>query len=561
MSRHSSTHDAHSTIGSTEQATRDFVALGIAIACILLFVGIGGPVLASIVRSFHGVGVGPDKLAVSTLLINIALILFSWRRYRQLRAEVAERCKAEEQARRLAEIDPLTGCLNRRSIGPATDRLIADAFAQGEAVAFFMIDIDNFKQVNDFHGHNVGDRILQESAHRIAAQLPPRALLARIGGDEFACVVPFAPDHPGKIDQLARSLITSVARPMTVNDICNDVTASLGIARRDMPHGATSAAIDAQAMLHMADIAMYHAKKQGRNTHAWFEVTMASELRFRNELESGIRHGIPAGEFVPYYQQQIDIRTGKLTGFEMLARWNSSTLGQVGPDVFIPVAEEIGLISELSENLIQQALNDARTWDPQLTLSVNISPLQLRDPWFAQRLLKILVEANFPPQRLDIEITETCLHENIGAVRSLITSLKNQGIRVSLDDFGTGYSSLSQLRNLPFDQLKIDRSFVMTMQESEDSATIVETIAALGKGLGLPITVEGIENEDVLDRLRQFGEIKGQGYFYGRPQTGESTQALLRDMGLLAAPPAASPFAVHATPLPDTDTAPQTACG
>ena len=190
---------------------------------------------------------------------------------------------------------------------------------------------------------------------------------------------------------------------------------------------------------------MYHAKKQGKARHFWFDAPMESELRFRSELEAGIRRGIPLGEFVPFYEQQIDLATGELSGFEMLARWNSPILGVVNPDVFIPIAEEIGAIGELSESVITQALSHAKDWDSKLSLSVNISPVQLRDPWFAQKLLKMLVEANFPPNRLEIEITESTLHENIALVRSLVVSLKNQGIRVSLDDFGTGYSSLAQL--------------------------------------------------------------------------------------------------------------------
>ena len=230
---------------------------------------------------------------------------------------------------------------------------------------------------------------------------------------------------------------------------------------------------------------------------------------------------------MPFYEQQIDIQTGRLTGFEMLARWRSPELGQVSPDVFIPVAEEIGAIAELSESVIAQALIDARNWDAELTLSVNISPIQLRDPWFAQKLLRMLVSANFPPQRLEIEITESCLHENIGVVRALLASLKNQGIRVSLDDFGTGYSSLAQLRSLPFDRIKIDRSFVTTIPDSPDSAAIVHAIALLGKGLGLPITIEGIENEEVLAMVRQYGNVTGQGYLYGRPQPASATQAAL----------------------------------
>jgi len=195
--------------------------------------------------------------------------------------------------------------------------------------------------------------------------------------------------------------------------------------------------------------------------------------------------------------------------------------------VFIPIAEEIGVIAELSETLIAQALRDAREWDPGISLSVNISPVQLRDPWFAQKLLKLLLEANFPASRLDVEITESCLHENIGVVRSLVTSLKNQGVRVSLDDFGTGYSSLAQLRTLPFDQIKIDRSFIATMADNPDSATIVKAITSLGVGMNLPITAEGIESHAIASQLKELGQFRGQGFLWGKPISADEVRGML----------------------------------
>ncbi|HMO68583.1 MAG TPA: EAL domain-containing protein, partial [Novosphingobium sp.] len=513
-------------------AGRDFIALGITLACIILFVGAGGPVLADAVGSLIGSRMAPNALAVNALLLNIALIIFSWRRYGQLRGEIAERRKAEEVARRLAETDALTGCLNRRSLPGAVDALKAHAETRGEAIAFLMIDLDNFKQVNDFHGHNAGDGILRESAARIGCLLPEGSLIARLGGDEFAAIIAFDPAHPERVETLAAAIVEDLCKPQQTHGLAVHISASLGITRSDtLPAGQNA---DAQSLLHMADIAMYQAKRQGKNRYFWFEPLMESELRLRNELESGIRRGIPAGEFEPWYEQQVDIATGQLTGFEMLARWNSPSLGMVSPEIFIPVAEDIGVIGDLSESVIARALRDARDWDPSLTLSVNISPVQLRDPWFAQKLLKLLVQARFPPERLEIEITETCLDENVGGVGRLIASLKNQGIRVSLDDFGTGYSSLAQLRNLPFDQIKIDRSFVCDMDRNADSRTIVEAIAALGRGLGLPITVEGIESREVLDRLRALGELKGQGYLYGRPESAEVTRQRLANLDLLA---------------------------
>jgi diguanylate cyclase (GGDEF)-like protein len=533
-------HRIEKRIGTAE---RDIIALGIAAAAIIMFVGTGGTVLPAIVRSLEGTGLGPEKLLVNALLLNIALVIFGWRRYRQLSQEVQERRKAEEQARSLAETDPLTGCLNRRSVGDAVADLIAVGAERGEVVALLMIDLDNFKQVNDFNGHGTGDLVLRECARRVAGLMPQRAVLARLGGDEFACIVPFDPKRPEIIDDLAVAVIDAVGQRSEVDGNCIEITASLGLTRSDFPQEGDAGGSDAQTLMHMADIAMYHAKRHGRNRYFWFDAPMQNELRFRREIESGIRRGIRLGEFVPFYEQQIDLTTGELTGFEMLARWNSPTLGMVSPEIFIPIAEEIGAIAELSESVIAQALQDAKNWDPQLTLAVNISPLQMRDPWFAQKILKLLIEANFPPHRLEIEITESCLHENIAEVRTLVASLKNQGIRISLDDFGTGYSSLAQLRSLPFDRIKIDRTFITNLIDSKDNAAIVDAMARLGQDLNLPVTVEGIETEEILKRLRQYGNIKGQGFLYGQPQPASETRDRLASLDLLREPvaPAAQP--------------------
>ncbi|TCM21626.1 diguanylate cyclase/phosphodiesterase [Novosphingobium sp. PhB165] len=512
----------------------DIIALGIVTAAILLFIATGSEVGPDVVRSLLGHGPGPDNFILNAFLLNVAIIIFGWSRYRQLCEEIQLRKKAEHQARRLAETDPLTGFLNRRSFNDAVNMMVHDAAASNDrAVTLIMIDLDNFKQVNDFNGHNTGDRLLQECAKRITACLPSQSLVSRIGGDEFAVAVEFDRGRPDRIDGIAASLVEAIAQSATINTISIEVTASIGLARSDS-HAKGGTPPDARALLEMADIAMYHSKRQGRNSYFWFEAPMADEMRFRNELEYGIRKGVARGEFVPFYEQQIDLQTGGLTGFEMLARWDSPQFGIVSPDIFIPIAEEIGVIAELSESVITQALEDAKAWDPALTLAVNISPLQLRDPWFAQKLLKILLAANFPPHRLEIEITESCLHQNMAQVRSLITSLKNQGITISLDDFGTGYSSLAQLRSLPFDRIKIDRSFVSSIAENKDSAAIVHAIAMLGKGMDLPITAEGIETGDVLEQLLKYDKIKGQGYLYGRPRPAGELAEWLGRIGLVA---------------------------
>ena len=515
------------------RAESDIVMLGIAVAALLLFITTGGTVAPKAIARLIGQSDGPENLLVTALLLNIALIIFGWRRYTELSAEIQVRREAEEQARLLAETDPLTGCFNRRTIEPEMRNLIARTEAEGIGMAALMLDLDNFKHINDLHGHRVGDQVLLETSRRLREALPRDALLGRLGGDEFVIVLPFEPGAPERIDDLAGKLVTQVAQPIEHEGLFVDLTVSIGIAWG--AHGCSDiVSCSADNLLHRADIAMYHAKNRGRNRHCWFDLSMENELRFRNELETGIRRGVRRGEFVPFYEQQIDLETGKLMGFEMLARWQSPQFGLVGPEIFIPIAEEIGAISEMSDMLIAQALEDAKQWNPELTLSVNISPVQLRDPWFAQKIMRMLARSNFPPHRLDIEITESCLHENIGVVRSVVTSLKNQGIRISLDDFGTGYASLAQLRSLPFDRIKIDRSFVSEIAEEGTSSKLLEAIISLGRGLDLPITAEGVESNAVLKALQQMGHMKGQGYLYGRPEDAEATYRRLSEARLLA---------------------------
>lgn len=513
------------------RADHDVVAIGIMVAACLLFVGIGGPTIGQTINAWLGTGKQPQPALVSALLLNIALIIFGWRRYDELGQEVRIRSQAEAEARILAATDPLTGCLNRRSTPTVIAAMGGQAARSGQKIAALLFDLDNFKNVNDLNGHRAGDSLLVDIARRVSTSIPPEAKLARLGGDEFCCFMLFDPQQPERVDMVALNILQTVSSPLSVEEYSFDVTASIGIAQT-----CGTSPSSAERVIHEADIAMYQAKKAGRNRYSWFNPAMESELRIRSDLESSIRKGIAEGEFVPHYQRQVDIHTGDLVGFEMLAHWQAPHMNGISPDIFIPVAEEIGAISALSESLIRVALNDAKQWDPRLVLSVNISPVQLRDPWFSQKLLRMLVESGFPPERLEIEITESCLHDQIGTVRSMITSLKNQGIRISLDDFGSGYSSLAQLRSLPFDRLKIDRSFVTGLADDEANRKLVEAIVSLAKGLNLPITAEGIESEPVHQVLRSMGAMKGQGFLYGKPQGAQETLAMLAEHNLLIVP-------------------------
>ena len=512
---------------------QDKLALAIALAAIVLFVFTASAVLPHLVQAWNGEAATPDLALTNALLLNVALILMGWKRYQILSSELRQRRLSEEEMRRLADIDHLTACLNRRSFTAAAGAAIAASSNDKTALAALVIDLDNFKQVNDLNGHATGDAVLRTTALRINDLLPGDSLLARLGGDEFVCLLPYRISRSEDVDHFASLLIEKISAPIPHEGLALEITLSIGIA--STCHLATEEreAGSAERLMHKADIAMYQAKKSGKNRFFWFEESMESDLRFRNELETGIRKGIANGEFVPYYEQQVDLETGKLTGFEMLARWNSPELGLIGPDIFIPIAEEMGVIADLSENLISQGFEDAKRWDESLSLSVNISPVQMRDPWFAQKILKLLVAHRFPPHRLDIEVTESCLHEDVGMVRSMITSLRNQGVQVSLDDFGTGYSSLSQLRSLPFDRLKIDRSFIGELRREEDSAKLVDAIVSMSRGLKLPVTAEGIEDEQVLAALRKMGQMKGQGYHYGRPEPAQDVRRRLAELGLL----------------------------
>jgi diguanylate cyclase (GGDEF)-like protein len=529
-------------------AERDLIALGIAVAACILLLGTGGSLVTRALEALLGVGRQPDVLLVNALLLNLALMIFGWRRYRELTREIAERRRAEARARLLADTDPLTQCLNRRAMLAATEALRQRARARGEALAYCMIDLDNFKQINDVHGHAAGDGVLVMLCQRLRDLLPSEARLARLGGDEFAFVLPYPPQHPERIDDLVIRLFESMADPFRLPQLTVELTLSVGIAGDHDPTGAETPASDAAALMHRADMALYHAKKEGRNRFFWFDPSMEAELRFRHQLESGIRRGLARGEFVPFYEQQIDVETGALVGFEMLARWQSPQLGLVSPQIFVPIAEEIGLIAELSEQLMAKAFADAREWDESLTLAINISPVQLRDPWFAQRLLKLLVSAGFPPHRLEVEITEGCLHENITLVHATLSSLRNQGVRVSLDDFGTGYASLEQLRSLPFDRIKIDRNFVRELRQPGPRSPIIEAIITLGRGLDLPITAEGVEDAAILESLKSLGRLKAQGYLYGQPEDAEAVRARLAAAGKLAPQAARPPSGAAGTP-------------
>ncbi len=502
----------------------------VSVAAILLFVGTGSAVLSKTLQHYFQGGEPADRMLVIALLLNVALILIGWRRHAALSEEVQIRAAAEERAHHLASRDPLTGFLNRRSLAEEGAAMFVRAHRRRKAMAMLMLDLDHFKTINDMHGHAVGDALLRTVAAEIAQVMPPIALTARLGGDEFACGFLFDPSEPAVVERIADKLVSRMAQPFEAEGFRLHISCSLGIARSDFD----CPSID--ALIRSADIAMYAAKKSGRNRCAWFDQSMERELQVRNELESGLRIAIPRGEVVPYFEQQIDLSTGRLHGFEVLARWEHPQRGLISPEQFIPIAEETGMISDLSLSIMRQAFLAARDWDPSIGLSINISPWQLRDAWLAQKIIKVLTETGFPASRLEVEITESSLFDNLPLAQSIVGSLKNQGVRLALDDFGTGYSSLAHLRALPFDRIKIDKSFVTSINDSPDSAAIVNAIARLGESLNLPVTAEGVEDAAIEERLRAIGCAKAQGWLYGRPLSVSGVRRLLAERRLIQQP-------------------------
>ena len=517
---------------AVNRARRDLVVGGVLLAALAVFATSGWHYVASIEHVLNATShaadlAAGDRIAMAGMLLNLALILFGWRRYRDLVATSSLRDEAEARATTLARTDELTGFLNRRALAEEGSAVIANGLRRDKAIAMLVVDLDHFKSVNEVHGHLAGDTVLRAAADIIRKALPASAVAGRLDGDEFAVLLPFDPRHMNTVDSIADYIVGALAQPMIAKGVTAHIGATIGVARTEADCQTV------EALLRRGNIAMHAAKAAGRGRHAWFDATMERELVSRNAVEAGLREGIPLGQFVPYYEPQVDLESGALIGFEVLARWEHPTRGVIPPDNFIPVAEECGLIADMSVSVMRRAFMEARDWDPSISLSVNISPAQLKDPWLAQKIVKLLVETGYPANRLEIEITESSLFQNLSLAQSIVGSLKNQGIRLALDDFGTGYSSLAHLRALPFDRIKIDKSFVTAMNRDPESMAIVNAISKLGESLNLPITAEGVEDQGIYDRLRQMGLHKGQGWHFGKPMTVGAARRLLADKGLL----------------------------
>ena len=422
----------------------------------------------------------------------------------------------------LAFTDPLTGLGNLRRFFDKIDRLILDRADDPAPFAIGILDLDGFKPINDLFGRRAGDNILQQVAMRLKASMDQHSTVARVGADEFAFLYPLVFSEEAAQER-ALMLIEILSAPYDVGDRTARLSASAGCSLF------YSGEENTETLISKAETALYHAKRSGRGKVMVYTREMEEAARRVTHIEQALRRAVAAEEVEPHFQPIVELKTGHVIGFEALARWTDRDLGVIPPNVFIPIAEERGIIGALSQLLLRKATETARNWPDELFLSFNLSPSQLVDQNTAQQVLAILARTGFDPRRLEIEITETGLMTDPASAEKIVNDLRAVGIRVSLDDFGTGQSSLGRLREFHFDKLKIDRSFVSSILEDKPSEHIIRAILAMCEGLGMNVVAEGIEEEAQADRLVEFGCAGGQGYLFGKPSDAETTMAYLRE--------------------------------
>ncbi len=428
---------------------------------------------------------------------------------------------AHSRILKLAYRDLQTDLPNRTAFQQHTCAVLQQIPGTGHALALHYIDLDNFKGVNDTLGHVVGDQLLRAVAERFLTVCRNNEYVARLGGDEFA-VLQFPFNSSEDIDRLAEKLLNCFEEPFEIEGRKITISASIGIARAPMDSD------NFTDLLRRADVALYRAKSVGRATYCPFNEEMGQQLLVRGEIESDLREAIENDELVPYFQPIVDLATGRVIAFEALARWILPAGSFVPPNLFIPLAEEMGIVGELGEQILRRACIEAATWPDDIKVAVNLSSVQLGRHGFIQEIEHALADSGLAPQRLELEITETVpLIEN-AAMREILHGLKQRGISIALDDFGTGYSSLSYLRSFPFDRLKIDRSFVGEIHTHEETMAVIRAMLDLARSLDVRTTAEGIETEQQRVWLLSRGCSEGQGYLFERPMPAAKVADFLR---------------------------------
>ncbi|MHB2267248.1 putative bifunctional diguanylate cyclase/phosphodiesterase [Aliihoeflea sp. PC F10.4] len=415
--------------------------------------------------------------------------------------------------------DPLTGLGTRLRLEDKIIRLIAKRKADPAPFAIAIVDLDGFKPINDLYGRSAGDGILKQAALRLRAALDDASTVTRTGSDEFTILSPFVFSAKAA-ERLAYTLVDVLSAPYDIGARTVRLTASVGSAiyddaRETPPH-----------LIAKAETALYEARRSGRNRVVVYSPELVEAAQTVTRIEQALRRAVSNGEVEPWFQPIVSIKTRRVLGFEALARWRDPDLGVISPATFIPIAEERGIMPDLSRLILLKAAETARNWPDPLFLSFNLSSVQLINASTAGEVIAIADRVGFDPRRLEIEITETGLMSMPETAASIITEFKDAGVRIALDDFGTGQSSLGRLREFPFDKLKIDRSFVSSLLSDRASEHIVKAILAMCIGLEMEAVAEGIEEEAQAARLDEFGCALGQGYLYGRAVPAAATGEL-----------------------------------
>ena len=446
--------------------------------------------------------------------------MFGLRRIVEQERQIRDKTEAEDRASFLADHDHLTGLPNRRRFQRELETAIRQPPASPRTHALFMLDLNGFKTINDRFGHAQGDEVLRTVSSRLSSILKDRDLLARLGGDEFAMIVRDLPDA-ASASHIAERIERVLERPIESAGSTHVVGTGIGIVLIPADR------IDADTLVRQADMALYHAKSSDRPGFAMFDDRMDQETRRKAALQVDLREAIQRGDIVPFYQPIVDLDTGEVLAFEALARWTHASLGAVPPATFIPLAEEFGMIRDLSDQLLAMACEAAVAWPSTIDLTFNVSPIMLRDATFGLRILAIVASAGLDPRRLELEIVESAVCRDLERARENLNALQDAGIRIVLDDFGTGATALEHLRTFRFDGIKIDQRFVDLMIAENETTEIVKAMLALAQGLGLSVVAEGIEGAAQSAALRGHGCRRGQGFLFGRAMPVGETLAFL----------------------------------
>ena len=460
-----------------------------------------------------------DELFFLGVVLAVVLSYFVVRRLTELTRAVNDKANAEREAQNLARHDVLTGLPNRRKF---FEELRRRASESREPFAVFITDLDHFKTINDFYGHRAGDEVLASIAQKLVDLFPAPNLVARLGGDEFAVLIDDAFDREAT-QRMAHRLTFALHEAISVSSGTVQIGGSTGIAIYPAD-GETG-----EVLVHSADCAMYQSKASGRSTYHFFQKDMDDSLQERITLEQDLEVAIRERQIVPYYQQIVELPSQRVIGYEVLARWHHPTRGLLSPALFIPIAEDGGKLTQLSLALMRQVCADAATWPEHLFVSVNVAANQLLDPGFLPHFMAILTGSGISPRRIQLEITESGMIERVAEMKRAISQLHGQGMKIGLDDFGTGYSGLYHLRELKFDVIKIDRSFVTDMLQDKDKARIVEAVVNLASSLNIKTTAEGVETEGVCRELAKLGCETVQGYLFGKPHSAGDVAAELAE--------------------------------